>query len=504
MSRIVTHYPFKRRDLLRGIGAGSLLLAPFLRSLAEAQAPSGKMRLVILPMQHGWNITNEGIPASFEQTDLPAWCREFRRLRNKVTVYDGFYGTDWGNAHDVSYTDILTSANLKDEKASSPDPIPDVRGPFPMPYGPSIDWVIANALKYETLRWSADFASWGCNYHPICWKPGSTRNQATGNFHNVALLPMTTDPTLGYGELAGLIRDASDPPPAIDPNILRDRHVADFVLEDVQLLQARLSRGEKSKLELYLDAVNEAKKNLALNTDGRTVMAAGQCTKPYPARNGSFHEKFESFLSLAQTALACDTHQIVVLGVGEGARDWAWTDAGAMKTGLQIVSRRENNRNVYVSSNIRGNTTDSPDFHHTAAHNNSHLHDATFKESSRACMEGWVEWYAKRVVDFALALDEIKEADGKSLLDRTFIVLTGEVSEGNHNTRRKPYVVIGGGAAIPNAVGKYVQVPRTGPRASSVREGEFWRGVAVKMGVPSQGLSLFGRPERGDKIYDLG
>lgn len=114
----------------------------------------------------------------------------------------------------------------------------------------------------------------------------------------------------------------------------------------------------------------------------------------------------------------------------------------------------------------------------------------------------------------------MKYADGSTLLDKTFIVLTGEIADGSHNTSVKPMITIGGKSFI--RTGRYVPIPvaigtkwwtdaqladlplpfREGfgiPTALRT-EGDWWAGVARALGV---NISTFGNSARNFGRVDV-
>lgn len=101
------------------------------------------------------------------------------------------------------------------------------------------------------------------------------------------------------------------------------------------------------------------------------------------------------------------------------------------------------------------------DFHHEIAHYSANA-------DPRLAFEGWVDWYVKKMVKLTKSLQNTPDIDGKSLLDNTIIMLTGEVGTGEHDTRDKVHTLIGGGDRLTR--GRWISPPKVPAR---MRDGVF-------------------------------
>src|SRR5690606_37241123 len=73
-------------------------------------------------------------------------------------------------------------------------------------------------------------------------------------------------------------------------------------------------------------------------------------------------------------------------------------------------------------------------FHHEHAHGNTDTWWDTRVD------------FASRIANFVGDLAAITDVDGRSLLDNTLIVLSGEVGDGRHDVLRKGHILVGGGS----------------------------------------------------------
>ena len=128
-----------RRSFLKGLGAATGLAAAFMGSkVALGVTDQAPTRVLLVALQHGWGISlgHEFSGSEFD-FQLPPQLAGFESIKDQMVSVDGARGTLWGNAHDVSYSDIFTASVPWDETGSD-----QLGNHFPEPMGPSLDWVI--------------------------------------------------------------------------------------------------------------------------------------------------------------------------------------------------------------------------------------------------------------------------------------------------------------------------------------------------------------------------
>ncbi len=411
-------FKLPRRSLLAGLGAGAALGSLFVDSeVARGQASAAPVRLLLIPLTHGWGRDRQINTFSGTETQftIPQPLTGFEAIKNQCVFVDGLRGTLWGNAHDVSYSDLFTASVPWDEGGSA-----QLGEHFPEPMGPSIDWHIGNVVKKNVLRVTAGYGSWGKPYNPICFNQ-SAQQQA---FYTTAIQ--------AFDAIINPLSQSATP----DVNRGRDavrKGVFSHVGKDMDRLLKRLSGTEKLKLEGHVAALNDLHQRLSAAPSPGGLTPADLPQRPLDKQ--AFEKEIDDYLEMIRVVFLADTHRVAVFGLGEGSKDYSWTDsAGKPQIG-----------NIW---NVEG-------FHHDVAHHAS--------PDARLAYEGWAAWYVKKIVSFVQKLEQTPDIDGRMLIDNTIIVLTGEVETGQHDTRCKLHTVIGGGGGIRR--GRWLKLPDVEPRS---------------------------------------
>ena len=498
-----------RRLLLKSIGLGmaSPWFLPLLKGTMSTEAygqSTSPKRLLIIPLQHGWGLHGEDSLGSERDFTLPSWFSPLEPLKDKLVLVDGLMGTWWGNAHDVSYTDILTGS----VPAGAPDNGHPTIGAqfFPMPTGPSIDHVISEALGLNAMRLNASYGSWGLQAHPLSFD------------NNLNWLEPYLTPSAAFNlSFNGILQAAQMNSQDLGEINNKRRRLLDFLRHDINRMQSRLPSFLSSRLDTQLGAIDTLAANLGLNGNGQTA-----CTVPSappviqdPAGSG-FETTLDEYFKIMETAMICQTHQVFVFGIGDHFTNFSWNDLnGASRIGADpsIIADHfiDTNGDYQPDTHQLDPVFQDQGFHHDVAHYNQPIDD--WGQTRRLAFNGWIRWHVNKVAQFAQALNNITDVDGSSMLDNTAIVLTGEVSTGEHNTGTKGITVIGGSNFLDT--GRYIRpafgdgnnnpwthnVPNWYPRMSSRSESDFWVGLAQAMGVQ---LSSFGLAERNSVPIDLG
>ena len=449
-----------RRHFLKGLTAGAGVASMFFNSpVARGQTTVAPVRVLLVPLTHGWGY-DPSFGSDFTGSELdftiPRPLQGFEAIKNQCVFVDGVRGTLWGNAHDVSYSDIFTAAVPWGEGSSD-----QLGEHFPEPMGPSLDYVIGSHHQRDVLRLSAGYGSWGFQHNPTCFDD------------NARLLSHYTTPRAAYDGIIAPIRDSVSPLPP-GRRAMRNAFF-DFLGRDTNRLLAKVSGTERLKLEGYLDALN----NLGdrLNANIPVELTPGDIP-PRPGIDLPFLDTIDQFFELITLAFRADTHRVAVLGLGEQLPTWSWIDE----------SGKAQQGNIWVS-----------DFHHNVAHYNPATHMTT---NNRLAYEGWVQGYVQKIVQLANQLAAIEDIDGRTLLDNTIIVLTGEVSNGEHDTRRKTHILVGGGGGIRR--GRWIRTAGVPPRS----RGGFFIGGRTRDGTLVESTINYGgdfaAPATGDLLAAVG
>ncbi len=408
-----------RRTFLKGVAGTGLAASLFTSRVATGQTTDAPLRVVLVPLVHGWgrdfDFGREFTGSEFDFT-IPRPLDGLEAIKDQCVFVDGVRGTLWGNAHDVSYSDIFTAAVAYDEHGSD-----QLGTHFPEPLGPSLDHVIASHHNSQVLRVSANYRSWGRRSNPICFDD------------NAQVLDSFWEPHTAYDSIIGPIRDASAPPQP-GRNAIRSEFF-EFMKRDTDRMLQQVRGTERTKLESFVSAFTDLGNRL--QSRSRVTLTEDQIPDR-PENSPAFDAMVDHYFDMIRLVFQADTHRCAVLGFGGGIDSWQWIDSnGNMQTG-----------NPWGS-----------DFHHNVAHHGNNHEDA---QRARLAYEGWVDWYVGKIVQFVNTLSNTPDIDGNMLIDNTIFVLTGEVGTGTHDTRNKIHVLIGGGDRLQR--GRWIQAPLVDPR----------------------------------------
>lgn len=420
----------KRREFIEKFGVGAAALYPLLKSqisLGQTAQAKPPVRVLVVALQHGWGRTSGTFSGTESNFTIPSPLDVFEEIKNQCVFVDGLRTSFWGNAHDVSYSDILTcSVRFEDVRSAS------LGGPFPHPRSPSLDWMIGDFHKKDVLRLSLNYRSWGAPFHPLSFDRDLNR------------LAFFTSPSQAYRSFVEPLKAQQLAITNGDLSQIYKQQSSRSIVESLKKLNARVRAtrnlgAEGRKVQSYLSSVEAL---------GQRIIASespdlSQIVLPeMPQTNLAYSMALDRYLEMITLAFRLDTHRVAVLGLGQGATNWAWTDnQGVPQVGDSMFA--------------------SEGFHHAVAH---------YTDYSRDCFDGWVRWYGRKVIDLVRTLEGIRESDGTSLMDNTVIVLTGEVGNGQHQRRRSDFVVIGGGGGQIQR-GRWLSLPTFEPRS---RQGFFW------------------------------
>lgn len=422
---------YSRRQFIKEFGTAAGLAVPFLKSsVAMGQTSTAPVRLLLVPLQHGWGVdVSAPFQASGSSFNIARPLDALQSIRNQCVFIDGLRSSFWGNAHDVNYSNMFTCSG----PFEAPTNNTGLGGPFPLPTGPSIDWLIANNAQKDVLRLSANYRSFGAAYHPMSFD-SSCRN-----------LPYFTTARDAYMSFIDPLRQQQQNIPGSTSKKAEADALLKLLGKNANALMQRLDSNQKVKMEGYIASLNALGNRIL--SPSNTYDLSNITLPNLPGLTPGFNEMIDSYIDMIRVAFTLDTHRVAVLGLGEGVTNWNWTDTN----------------NVTKTGNTFG-----ADFHHEVAHYGEGA--SNINANPRKAYEGWAKWYLSKIVNLVNTLSSINDIDGKPLIENTIIVLMGEVGNGNHDTYNMTYTLIGGGGGVIRR-NRWISTPKFDARN---RNGFLW------------------------------
>lgn len=430
---------------------------------SRAMADTGvKPRLLCIHIEHGPGGMDGAIGTEHNFTFKP-WLAPLQPIRDHVTLVDGVFGTWWGNAHSVSYAHLLTgSANPKGGAPRTPS----VDRYLNKKLGPGQISPLNLVTRYNFYAGGRGLVYDGSN--------SMARQSAE---HAVGAQSRLLSNIAGVSADAAKLKALKD----------KRKRILDEVAGELKTLNSRLSIKEQLLVNNFMESINTTASNLGLVGQAQT---GGACQRPSkypknqapPSGQSHFEHVVDAQFNNIITAFACNLTQYGVMSFGEVPDSLLkWTDStGKDRTGMPCTGQG---------------------FHTCVAHYGS--------QDARLCFEASVAWYMNKIAQLAQKMDKIKEANGRSLLENTIIVIGGEVGDGNHLRGRKAFVIVGGRGAPKLRTGRYIKIPvqsnlslkgtpdgdlniRDKVALSQRSEADVWREICFAMG--DRNIKTFGMP----------
>lgn len=441
------HHVYSRRNLLRGLGAGAMLLAPFIkhRSSMAQTAAAGNVLIFFTPNGHIKDeFEADGAGATFT---LKKSLAPLEAYKSDLAVIRGLSlktPTEINSHDDICR--ILTCWEGPDKALA---------------YGPSIDHVIGNAIGKRPLY---------VNPEP---------NRAEGHWRNALSWrasgeaePFLTDPTAVFSSLfaGGAMPGTGAPDPAVERAKARNKSILDFVNDDIQTFRGRINSEDKAHLDLYLDSLRDVEQRVTAS--GGPVGGGGGICMPDAVK--------ERIAMLPVTPEQNDDNSPA--GLAENLRLNGEMMVDLISAGFACGTQRV--ASILWQGASEGldpaNNKGSPN-HHSVSHSTD--------------FDSWKSidvWYAQR---FAYTLESLKKV---GMLDKTVVVWVTEIAQG-HETGDFVYIVAGG-QSLGIKTGQRILYPFTGnpgdknvlkdPKHRSLAD--LWVTVQQAMGIPDQ---TFGDPK---------
>jgi hypothetical protein len=297
---------FSRRSLLRGLGAGTVLMSGISKTLyAQAVTPRAAFFFYANGSHPGWTPT--GMDTNFvlqpHMLPLEAIRKDIVIFRKMVLERAG------GNSHKSTSFSVLG--------AGAPT---------------SFDQTLADAVKSTTPLASLEI-SIGNTTGGGGVIPGLS--QRNGQF-----LPGVRTPVTAYQRIAERVTVGATPPgtntppmttpPAVEQALLARKSLLDYLKDDVTTFKGRLGTAEKAKMDFYLDSLRTLERGIGGSIPGGgEIKPTASCSKGTPpdamlskdVHVNDMPDVNHLFLDTIAMAFACGVTRIASAMWGGGQSD---------------------------------------------------------------------------------------------------------------------------------------------------------------------------------------
>jgi Protein of unknown function (DUF1552) len=443
-----------RRHLLRGLGAGTVLLAPFLkyRSAWAQPAQSGNLLIFYTPNGHLRAQFGAAGPDAGAGFNLLPSLAPLQEYQSDVTVIKGLCSktpTNIDSHQDI--VRILTQCNTPGGQKNETDATQFTA------YGPSIDQSIGAAINQQPLVVAVDpYRDQPYWRTLLSWNAPMVNEPFVKDFTTIfASVFGGVAGTQSAAQMAAVLRAQQ-----------RNQSILDLVTGDIATFRARVSTADRIHLDTYLTSIRSVEQRIAVQSSGNAcsltslqTRAAALGTPPIQSNDTSADGLVAQMTQFGQ--LHMDT---IATAFGCGARR------------IAVIQWQGASEGYDVGANVGSPT------HHSASH--YQVPNAAMR------LQAIDTWYATQ---FAYMMNALK---AQNVLDTTIIVWVTEITEG-HNTNNMVNVVAGG-ASLGMKLGQYIEYPFYGqevegagaiPYAQDPRNHglpDLWVSVQNAMGVPAK------------------
>jgi hypothetical protein len=390
-----------RRTLLRGFGVS--LALPALESLARpaaaAAAADAPTRMAFLYVPNGVNVdrwmpTGSGREFSFGPSleALTSFRSDLQFVRG-LGHQHGFAGPDGAGDHARAVATILTGARPRKTAGA------DIKA------GVSVDQVAASLIgkttRFPSLELSCDASrksgncdsGYSCAYSfNMSWR--SENQPATAE----------TNPRLVFERLFGAGR-GEERAASLAARQQEQKSILDFVLSEARGLSGQLGTADRRKLDEYLSGVREIEQRVAAFRPGSV---AGVPDLELPDRPPSaYADHIRLMADMLVLAFQTDATRIATFMLAHDGSNRSFPEIGV------------------------------GDGHHNLSHHEG-------KEENLRKIASIDRFYAEQFAYVLGRMRDIREENGRSLLDNSMIVYTSGLCDGNrHNHNDLPLILAG-------------------------------------------------------------
>jgi hypothetical protein len=458
---------FTRRAFLRG-ASGAALALPLLNDVPRALAQSATTppkRLIVVFSPNGtipsaWASTGSGAafkPGTIQQPFVTAGHQNDLVIVHNL---DNLPTTDGagGDAHGLGIGCLLTGIELQQgNQFLAGCGVPgQFCGSSGWPNGMSVDQFIANRVGKTTQFPSLDFA--------VKRMSGSLWSRMSYSDVNVPVTPMD-DPSVAFDRIFANVGTSAS---ALQLQSARRKSVLDAISPRYSALSAKLSAGDKAKVDTHLAALHDIESRLATM---QPTMGAGSCVKPArPALTASAEVMYNSSgMEVENSANDVDVpmrnqliRDLVVAALS--------CDLSRVATMMLAPSR----------SDIFFNFIGINNSHHDLSH------DPDTNTASQMKLVQINTWYATQVAALVTALKSVKEGAG-TMFDNTIVFWCNELGIGNNHSHTKMPLLIAAGKNMGFKTAQAVTMPEATPH------NRLLLNLIAGMGIT--GVTSFGNPK---------
>lgn len=403
---LLTPARLDRRSALKGItlGAGAVVLQPFLERLAAEQAGQAPPKRFIFFLEsnglYPYHVQPKGVERGkgerlidlpLADLELPEAIAPLTPFKDRLGIIQnlshkisggGDHGKGYGGLGCFHWRRGIAGQTIDHALASAQPSILPVLG---LCVPPSADTVFANSVSASAPR-----------------RP----------------TPMVCQPDLAFRMLFGSVADGDA------GKVFQARNkLLDWCRDDIKRVRDELPAMDREKLDVYLDTFEQMRSRQDRVNENRERLRANlPAIDKFDSRRTT--QRFEAQCAIAAASLAAGLTNVVTLDAAGGIGLYhTWTELGVTKDGHAI-----------------GHSVDAPD-------------SVRFAIAIR-------RFHAERVADLARRLDAVHEGDG-TMLDNTLIIWMSDSGEGHHGFCAEwPLVLVGGLGGRLKTAGRFLQFPR--------------------------------------------
>ena len=404
-----------RRSFLRGVGASIALpmLNAMVPALARAADKTSKMPLRVgycyVPngiIKERWRPTTAG--SGFQMTDV---LNEWAAFRDQLVVISNL---DNGELESVSGHSGGSSMFLTGTKPNKS--LSEIR------CGISVDQMIAKELGKETplasLQICIENAAELAGQSNAGYSSAYTNTISWGS--PTMPLPMEHRPREIFERLFG---DGGTDPAVRQQQILRQKSILDFVMDEVADVRKTLGAEDDEKLGQYLDAVREVEFRLQ-KAEQKTGMELPEVARPIGIP--PIEEHLRLMYDLMLLAFQTDMTRVFTFMVAREYSEMVYTHLGHL------------------------------DPHHPLTHHRGN--DVRKRQAGEIDV-----WHAKMFGEFLAKMKTTQDSDGSSLLDNSMLVYGAGLGNGDIHSQWNVPVALLGGAGGQLQGGRHIEMPAGTP-----------------------------------------